>query len=74
MMRLEKVNRQPQLLLRFGKALARLRTRHQLRIRRAALDTIKKNIAKYRSVKRVTHKDNMWTNLAELKPIFDYLA
>lgn len=64
-------NRQP---LRFGVALARLRTCHADRIRKKALQVVKDNLKRYRQIKRVTYKDAMWVKHAELKPIFDFIA
>lgn len=59
---------------RFGKALAKLRSRHQKANRTKALKFIKQNVRSYRSIKRQTRKDALWVRCANLGPIFDFLA
>lgn len=60
--------------LRFGIALARLRSHHAARIKAQAVKTIKQNVKTYRTVPRSTRKDAMWVKHAELQSIFDFIA
>lgn len=61
-------------VFRFGRALAKLRTRHAARIRAQARDLVKKNLLKYGSTKRCVKGDAQWRRAAELESIFDFLA
>lgn len=60
--------------LRFGVALAKLRSRHADRLRKEALSVIKENVRKHRSVRRQTRKDALWSKHAQLQEVFDFLA
>lgn len=60
--------------LGFGRALARLRSRHQVQNRRDAIRLIKANAKSCKGVKRNTRKDALWIRCANLKPVFDFLS
>ena len=62
------------LSLRFGKALARLRSKHQQEVRQDAHRTIKNNLKGYRAVKRNCRDDSKWVSDASLQPVLDFLA
>ena len=59
---------------RFGKALARLRSRHHERLRSAARAALKRNMKNYRTVRRNTRADARWVKHADLATVFDFLA
>ena len=60
--------------MRFGKALARLRSKHQQEVRQDAHWTIKNNLKGYRAVKRNCRDDSKWVSDASLQPVLDFLA
>lgn len=60
--------------LRFGRALSKLRSSMAGKLRKEARESLKKNLATYRSVKRNTRADSRWIKAANLNPIFDFLA
>jgi len=62
------------ILPRFGRALAKVRTRHSARLRKQACNLIKENIRKYRTVKRNTRHDRLMMKCENLEPIFECLA
>ena len=67
---------QPPARPRFGKALAKLRTRHASRLRASARTTIKENVKAFKGgqVKKNTRKNALWHKCANLRPIFEYLS
>ena len=60
--------------LRFGKAMSRLRTRHQGEVRKKARDTLKQNLKKYKCIPQNKRASAAWIKYAELDSVFDYLA
>lgn len=60
--------------IRFGRALARLRTEHAAAVKRNARDVIKHNLKTYRSIPRNTRADARWIKCAELGPVLDFLS
>lgn len=68
------VTHHPCFLLRFGIALAKLRSAHAQRTRSEALEVIKENVKKYKKIPRAVRKDSAWIKHAQLQSIFDFIA
>lgn len=68
-------SRRNQLLpaLRFGKALARLRSQHAGPLKREAKKEIRDALATYRNIARNTKANARWIKWANLQPVLDHL-
>lgn len=61
-------------LLRFGKALARLRTAHSRRVISKAKQQLRFAMNNYQKVKRNTRASARWTKFADLEPVFNFTS
>lgn len=61
-------------VLRFGKALSRLRTEHAASVKKAARKALKHNLKTYQTIPKNVRANPRWIKHADLKPVLEFLS